>query len=433
MSDEQGNANRTRPEAPGGPNDVGEAPQAAPSRETPPRLFEPGCYLSIPYAVMARKDLNSSAKLIWMAVVSHCRPGARVAWPSVHRLQSMTGLGKEAVIEGIRRLEAAGLLTVDRADGQHSRYTIWQPEATFEKGNGAGKIERSENPTGRKTRPVGEADRTGRKTRPQPVGISDPNYSKRTTQRTIPPNPPEAGGEVQALLPKVSLPESDTSEQDPMPEAEVPADVFVENVENTVAAEEAAGDGARGKATRTPTSAECAEQAVERINEAWLAVRGVELPSNVRRRVRRGWDNGDKGWLELVDTAAIVGGMTMAEKAQGTFGLGWVRDYVEAQAAKRQAGQATADAMADKQRKAQHQADREARQQRLNGAIEAERVARWEALAQPKRELLLTAARQKFGDGPVSLTPKLLQRFAMAMAWPAEVIEPVLAAEGRLP
>lgn len=146
-------------------------------------LYVSGRYHSLPNDLMQRADLGASTKIVWMALVGHLRDDGTEVWPSTRRLAELTGLNRETVLAAIAALEKADLLEVQRRFGGSNIYRILRPSP--------GLFDRTENPTGRKTQPVGKTRRGGRKTRPEPVGKSDTKYC--STLRSTPPTPPQGG------------------------------------------------------------------------------------------------------------------------------------------------------------------------------------------------------------------------------------------------
>jgi len=258
-------------------------------------LLRVGRYSSIPDAMLADEALTPAAKLVWIALVSHLREDAVSAWPSIDRLARMTGTSSRTAIRAVANLEARGLVEIQRAAGRSSVYSMFQPVA----GN------RSENPTGAKMSPVPKCHRTGAKMSPPPVTFCHTKHCIKHSKKHSPPTPRVAGG----VFAMDSLAEADTKA------------VGVNTAE--IRAAEKLGT-ARMQWSST------AEEAVERIDAAWMAVVGIPLGSKYRRRIKRGWTRGDRPWLERIDAAAVEGSVAMAAKAKGTHGFDWVRKHVEA-------------------------------------------------------------------------------------------------------
>jgi len=163
-------------------------------------LFQPGRYVALPDVLLRRPDLRPAAKCVWAALASHLGPDGTEVWPSINRLARLTGLHRDTIIIAIASLERAQLLIVDRTPGRSSHYRILQPQAgLFAAADGS--ADRSEKPTGRKNRPVGNPDDTGRKNRPPPVGNPDPPIKdcSEVLQELLPPNPPEGASSGHSL------------------------------------------------------------------------------------------------------------------------------------------------------------------------------------------------------------------------------------------
>lgn len=91
---------------------------------------------------------------------------AGVCWPSIAKICERTCLGRTAVIEAIKWLERAGLLTADRTNGRHTTYQI-ELEAVkqgvlFEGAEPVRQADRS----GKRTGPAGGPNQSGRRTAP---------------------------------------------------------------------------------------------------------------------------------------------------------------------------------------------------------------------------------------------------------------------------
>lgn len=330
-------------------------------------LLRVGRYSSIPDAMLADEALTPAAKLVWIALVSHLREDAVSAWPSIARLAQLTGTSTRTAIRAVADLEARGLVESQRAAGRSSVYTMFQPEAGSRPGN----------PTGAKMSPVPKCHRTSAKMSPLPVTFCHPKHCIKHSKKHSPPTPRVAGGVCASVLPAEGK-----------------------------AAEKLKSAGMQRSST--------AEEAVERIDAAWQAVVGIPLGSKYRRRITRGWTRGDQPWLERIDAAAVDGGIAMAERAKGTFGLDWVRKHLEAvatvgvkkAAAKRSRTMAAEEAALVANGAAEEAASR---------ADEARQRAEWFAtLSEPQRE----AWRRKVREG--RFAPKrtdVLEAQAALAAW----------------
>jgi hypothetical protein len=313
-------------------------------------LLRVGRYSSIPDAMLADEALPPTAKLVWIALVSHLREDAVSAWPSIARLARLTGTSRRTAIRAVADLEARGLVEIQRAAGRSSVYSMFQPVA----GTRPGK------PTSAKMAPVPKCHRTSANLSPVPVPTWHPKHCIKHSKNNSPPTPRVAGG-VRA--------------SDSLADADVVDKKAAEKLKSA-------------RMQRSST----AEEAVERIDAAWQAVVGIPLGSKYRRRINRGWMRGDQPWLERIDAAAVEGGIAMAERAKGTFGLDWVRKHLEAAstaavkrtAAKRSHGKAAEEAA----RQAAEEAARQAEQARAH-------VEYFATLSDEQRE----AAREKVRHG----------------------------------
>lgn len=112
-------------------------------------------FYKLPQDVAARRDLPPAAKVLHAVIGDHMGANG-CAWPGTRKLAEETGQNRGTVLRSTERLEAAGLLTVDR------------------RGNGRVNHYRLARQSGRGTQPVGKPDRwwsenptgTGRKTQP---------------------------------------------------------------------------------------------------------------------------------------------------------------------------------------------------------------------------------------------------------------------------
>lgn len=102
--------------------------QAAPSQPTAPEPLPP------PVKAVPARQLRSTAAgvqtclTVYGAIASHCF-GEPEAWPSQKTLESMTGLGRQAVNRAVRDLVAGGWLVVTKprypgSTWQHNRYEL---------------------------------------------------------------------------------------------------------------------------------------------------------------------------------------------------------------------------------------------------------------------------------------------------------------------
>lgn len=83
-------------------------------------------------------------------------------WPSLATISERTCFGKQAVIDAIKGLEQAGILSADRSNGRHTRYTINVRNL-------------STSQTGLPDRPVCQTDRNLSTSQTKPVCQTDTN------------------------------------------------------------------------------------------------------------------------------------------------------------------------------------------------------------------------------------------------------------------
>lgn len=104
---------------------------------------------TIPRCIAQRRDLTGSDKVVWAALDYRQRDKA-ACFPSMATTARDTGLNPDTVNEAVKRLERAGLLTVERSEGEVNRYTKHLPEIP----RGPGK----ENATLCRQSPAGKTD-----------------------------------------------------------------------------------------------------------------------------------------------------------------------------------------------------------------------------------------------------------------------------------
>jgi len=139
-------------------------------------LFQPGSYSSIADAILRRRDLTASAKLVWMALGKHVGVGRSEVWPSIARLSQLTGQARGTVLAAVKMLLGAGLVEVLRDPGRHNRYRLLQPQAGL-----FDKADRPKKRTGPKSVPVQDLNPT------RPKLVPDPSKScTRSTLRSTP-------------------------------------------------------------------------------------------------------------------------------------------------------------------------------------------------------------------------------------------------------
>ncbi len=80
-----------------------------------------GCY-EIPRCIVQRQDITAADKLLWGALDYRQRDKAD-CYPSISTLARDAGTNRDTAANGIRRLEQAGLLTVQHVRGRVNHYT----------------------------------------------------------------------------------------------------------------------------------------------------------------------------------------------------------------------------------------------------------------------------------------------------------------------
>lgn len=126
-------------------------------------------FYKLPQDLAARTDITASDKLVFAVIVARIGDNGK-SWPGIQSLMRDCGLCRDTVIKSIHRLEAAGLLSVQR--------------------RGNGRVNHYEK-TSLKTRPVEKPDQseyqtTGSlKTRPEPVRKSDCNRKDSLKRPTL--------------------------------------------------------------------------------------------------------------------------------------------------------------------------------------------------------------------------------------------------------
>jgi DNA-binding MarR family transcriptional regulator len=81
----------------------------------------PDKFYKLPQDLTARNDLRPSDKLVYAVLLDHLGDND-FCWPGIRRLALATGLTALTVIDCIKRLEAAKLLTVERRENGRSNY-----------------------------------------------------------------------------------------------------------------------------------------------------------------------------------------------------------------------------------------------------------------------------------------------------------------------
>ena len=87
------------------------------------QLYQPGAYDSIPSAILCRKNLTATAKLVYAALAGHLlNCSADSVWPSIQRLADRIGSGRSAVKQALDVLAAAGFIDMEFRPGRSTRY-----------------------------------------------------------------------------------------------------------------------------------------------------------------------------------------------------------------------------------------------------------------------------------------------------------------------
>ena len=134
-------------------------------------------FYKLPVEIARRKDLQSSDKIVFTMILDH-QGGNVKARPGIQTLMMEAGLSRQTVCDSIRRLEAAGFLSVERRGNGRSNFyqSSLHPRPV---GN---------NQTSLETRPVQKLDQSriqttaSLETRPEPVQKLDPNQRDQLNQ-----------------------------------------------------------------------------------------------------------------------------------------------------------------------------------------------------------------------------------------------------------
>lgn len=122
---------------------------------------------------------------------------AGACWPSIPTICMRTCLGRTAVMDAIRGLEAIGYLVADRSNGRHTRYTVTVAQRPL--------IE---------PKPVRQADRSSRRT--GPADGPNPSASRTAPVRQADSNRQEPSGTVtQEHRPAPAAPAADGAKRSP--------------------------------------------------------------------------------------------------------------------------------------------------------------------------------------------------------------------------
>jgi len=77
-------------------------------------IQRPEPFVKIAKNVVFDHDLTPGEFKLYAAIVAHINQGSGLAWPSYNRLMAVTGLCRDTVSKGLKRLEAKGLLVIIR-------------------------------------------------------------------------------------------------------------------------------------------------------------------------------------------------------------------------------------------------------------------------------------------------------------------------------
>ena len=153
-------------------------------------------FYKLPRDLAARKDIPLAAKVVYAIIGDHIGKNGH-AWPGVRRLGDMAGIGRNAVMRAVAKLEESGLLAVERrGNGQANHYriihesvpetgTVLDEKASLEGGR-SDMQKRPHNDTGPKTGPVPKRDSTVPKTGTEAAPFRDPNQTDLRTRPNIP-------------------------------------------------------------------------------------------------------------------------------------------------------------------------------------------------------------------------------------------------------
>ncbi len=124
-------------------------------------------FYKLSQGLAARRDLRATDKIIYAVILDHIGSNG-AAWPGKRSLARKTGLAGDTICNSIRRLEAKGMLNVERRGNGKSNHYKSGPEILP-----AAEPDRSETQTG-----------GGPKPGPEAVRSSDPNQTDLFNQTT---------------------------------------------------------------------------------------------------------------------------------------------------------------------------------------------------------------------------------------------------------
>lgn len=116
-------------------------------------------------------QMHSTDKMVLVSLADNAND-AGDCWPSISTICERTCLGKTAVIDAIKRLEAAGYLEADRTNGRHTKYRVLvHNQSAIRTGSRYGPVRQTDR-TGPPDGPHRSARRTLTvKNRNEPVGV----------------------------------------------------------------------------------------------------------------------------------------------------------------------------------------------------------------------------------------------------------------------
>ena len=94
-------------------------------------ILKPGQYASLPHCILSSRLLDSSDKLVYMAILDHLGKH-KTAWPSQTTLARETGLSERTVRYSVKRLMEVCLIYFDDARGRENHYTLIEPWKVFD-------------------------------------------------------------------------------------------------------------------------------------------------------------------------------------------------------------------------------------------------------------------------------------------------------------
>ncbi len=304
---------------------------------TKAEILAGGQYLAAPRAIWARTDLTLTAKAVYQALLGHLRGDAREVWPGASRLCKMTACGRTAVLTAIAGLEDAGLIERERRNGARTRYRFTLPPTETDLANERGEVIAAG--PGRNTPPP-EGFKSG--TESEPVDGENVEANERGEviaaglgRDTPPPEGVKSGTEngpvkdsYQSEIRTEPVRKTDLTGSESEPPTEELKEEKKEEQKKHPPTPASGGVRVFSNCPNFSDHDETVDQAVERIGRAYGEVFNRGLPWKWRRRIRREFKGGDRVSLAEIDSTAIAGAVSLAEKRQCTFGFGWVMRFV---------------------------------------------------------------------------------------------------------